>query len=172
MIREHCRSPSAVRCARYRQTQWEGVLNAGEAPNDWMIWLAHMRSVERDRNTGTSGFVDDEFYRSVNRFMDRHGAPVEVRNVLACYRALAAWDFAEASRTADALVLPTVNGQQWIAPDELLDGGVLAKLRLGDLEGATQFYDLLAPKRRRDSEDLRSRLVEAYLGASLNGNRD
>lgn len=157
-------APRALAPAAQRQAQWEGILNGG-APRDWRVWLDNFRVIERDRHGGTSGFVDQAWYSSVQRFLDRHHAPAEARNVVAFYRALAGWEFRTAARAADSLAPTVLAGRDWIAPDELLEGGVVAKLLAGDLAGATELHQLLAPKRRRWSGDLRVRLLEAYLAA-------
>ena len=155
--------PAALKPAVYRRNQWEAVLAADSAPNDWRLWLQNFRIVERDLHAGTAGFADETFYRSAYRFIDRHDAPAPVRNVVAFLHGLSSWDFERASRAADMLLQDAVDNQDWIPPDELLDGAVVAKLRSGDGQGAKAFHDALSPRRRRSPGDLRTRLLKAYL---------
>ena len=55
--------------------------------------------------------------------------------------------------------------------DDFLDGAVIAKLKVGDVEGAQRFFDELAPRRLRSAGDLRSVLIRSYLGV-FRGNID
>jgi hypothetical protein len=78
---------------------------------------------------------------------------------------VAAWDFATAAAAADRLAPKVAEGGTWVDPDELAEGGVVAKLRLGDAAGARRLALLLAARRRRAGE-LPGRLMDAYLAAA------
>jgi predicted membrane-bound spermidine synthase len=152
-----------VQRARYRLAQWQALLAGGEPPADWMTWLANFNVVDRDRNTGTAGYVDEELYGAAFAFMDRHEAPPLVRQVLTFRRALAGWDFPQAAQAAWALLEGGAHRAGLIGSDDLLDGGVTAMLLSGDLERARLFYRVLVTARQRSPDDVRSRLVAAYL---------
>ena len=157
--------PTDFRDAIHRHEQWQNALRADRAPGDWRSWVGTTLAVEDVLGRGTAGVADGEFFASVGQFLDRHDAPQIVRDAIAFRRGLAAWDFAEVSRAADALLPGALGGAGWIPVDELVDGGVVAKLLLDDVDGAERFFEALAPYRRRSLVDLRSPLLRAYLDA-------
>ncbi len=118
---------------------------------------------------GTAGIVDEEFYGRITRFMERHKAPAEVREAVAFLHGLAAWDFAAASHAADGLLTPASRGESWIPVDQLREGAVVAKLRMGDVTGARRYFNALASHSERKLEDLRTRLLDAFLDAAEAG---
>ena len=132
-------------------------------PNSWRAWLALFEETERILNGGAQGVADEELYGSVNRYLERHDAPPPVRNVVAFYHGLAAWDFSQAAAAADRLVPEFRRGRFWIAPDELRDGAVVARLKLGDVAGARRLFRALAPVSLRPRRHLHSMLLEAHL---------
>ncbi len=85
------------------------------------------------------------------------------REAIAFRYGIAAWDFEKASRATDALMQSVVDNEGWIFPDEVLFGGVVAKLRLRDFEGAMSVWEQLRPLVRPDGFDLRLELLESYL---------
>lgn len=151
----------------FRHRAWDRILEDDVPPPSWQVWLANFRAIERDRDGGTAGYHDPSLYRSAERYLDRHQAPAPVRDALAFYRGLAAWDFSTAAAAAERLAPMVAEGRMWVDPDELAEGGVVAKLRAGDVAGARQLALLLAARRRRAGE-LSGRLVDAYL-ATANG---
>ena len=90
--------------------------------------------------------------------MTRHRAPAPVRDVVKFRRALASWDFAEASAAGERLM-----GPRWIGADELRDGLVILRLHLRDVTGARQALDSLFRFSRRPVTDVRSQLLSAYV---------
>ncbi|HEU4566274.1 MAG TPA: fused MFS/spermidine synthase [Gemmatimonadaceae bacterium] len=155
-----------LRIALQRQWALHASLAAGTPPRDWRLWLNSVLTTERDIHGGTAGVADGAFYDAVQGFAARHGAPPEVRDALAFWRALAEWDFPAAARLADALV-PAAQGRlPWIAPDDLRDGAVVARLRTGDIAGARRIFTELAPRSERAATNLRTRLLEAYIRAA------
>ncbi len=157
--------PRAVAEARHRLAQWRALLADDRPPADWSVWLTNLREVDQDLHAGTAGYTDEEFFRSAFAFMDRHGAPEVVRNVVRFRHGLTRWDFEEAARAARPLLEAQAHRNGYIRGDELLDGGVIALLRTGDVGGAERFYGELIPSRARSVGDLRSRLLTAYLVA-------
>jgi hypothetical protein len=78
---------------------------------------------------------------------------------------LARWDFAAVASAAERLLQPISEGQAWMEADQFRDGVVIAKLFLGDVAGARQYFEALASHVGRSARDLRSRLLNAYLQA-------
>jgi hypothetical protein len=148
----------------YLWEQW--LANRDRAPSNWELWADQVNQVERLRNGGTAGVADDAFYADVTRAMDRFGAPAQVRDVVAFRRDLAAWRFTDAAAAADRLLPVALREHRWITADELRDGAVFAKLNSGDLMGARQVLDTLAPFSVRKAGDLRSRLLTAYVNSA------
>ncbi len=160
--------PPGLDAVLFRHRAWERMLADDIPPGSWQVWLANFRAIDRERNGGTAGFDDAGFYQSAQRYLQRHAAPAEVRDVVAFYQGLAAWDFAAAAAAAVRLAPKVAAGGAWIDPDELTEGAVVAKLRTGDLAGARRLRALLAPRRRAAGE-LPGRLVDAYLDGVANG---
>src|SRR5262249_48277389 len=77
--------------------------------------------------------------------------------------ALARWDFASAAVLTDRLLPEARAGRSWVPPRVLLDGGVVAKLRQGDVEGAKAVRDALTAQSGRPPTDVRRLLVDAYI---------
>ena len=102
-------------------------------------------------------------YATTMRFIDRHQGPGTARDVVSFRHGIAAWDFAQAAKAADRLLPVIRRERRWISGDELRDGGVMAKLQIGDVAGARQMYDSLASLSTRPVGDLRSRLLAAYV---------
>jgi hypothetical protein len=122
-----------------------------------------MDEIEQDVAGGMAGVVDTAFYEGVTRFLDRHQAPKAVRDVVAFRYAIGTWDFAAADRATIALLPGVQSGAGWLPADELRDGGVVARLRLGDIAGARTLFEALRPLSRRPAGDLRSYLLESYV---------
>jgi hypothetical protein len=154
------------RSAVYRWRQWQASVAANQAPGNWELWLDQANSIDRLRNGGTAGVADEEFYTSLNRVMERYGAPQVVRDVVAFRHAIAAWRFAEAVEAGERL-LPVVTAEhRWIGADELRDGLVMAKLHQRDVTGAQRRLYGLARFSTRPPGDIRSQLLEAYVTAA------
>lgn len=157
--------PGRLAGAEYRRAQWRAMLRDPAPPSAWAIWLDNFRLVSSDLHGGTKGYADAAFYREAERYLARHDAPARVRQAEAFDRALAAWDFATASRMADSLLPIVTEGTNLLGVDYLMDGAVAAKLLLGDAAGATRVREALGALPRRSATDLRSRLLDAYLDA-------
>ena len=79
---------------------------------------------------------------------------------------LGAWDWREAADAADSLVAERKRGAVWVTPALLLDGGVVSALRLGDAPRARRFLSTLGASTGRGSDDLRTRLLPAWVDAA------
>jgi predicted membrane-bound spermidine synthase len=153
--------------ALYRERAWAAELTAAEPPGNWRVWIQRMADIERDRYGGTSGYADPAFYAPIYRFLDRHRAPPEVRAVVEFRQAVLGWDFARAARVAEPLVAAALDRRSWMPPDELRDGVVIARLATGDVTGARQAFEALAPLSRRPPGDFRTALLAAYVEKGL-----
>ena len=149
--------------AAYQTDHWRARLNDGRAPGSWQLWLNEMWRVNRYWSGGLAGVADTAFFRSAQRYADRFDAPQAVKDVVAFRHALAAWDFPAAAGASDRLLPVVVKENQWISGDELRDGAVMAKLHLGDAAGARVALDSLRRFSSRSADDLRSRMLEAYV---------
>jgi len=148
--------------ALFQWRQWQVMAASAQAPSDWELWLQQASGMDRMRNGGTAGVVDEELYRDMIRFMDRHNAPQPVRDVVAFRKGVAGWDFATAAAAAERLI-PLAKKGRWIPVDELRDGLVMARLHLRDVKGAREAMDSLSSLSRRPVSDLRTQLLSAYL---------
>ncbi len=151
--------------ALYRYRVWQAELATAQPPGDWRVWIQRMADVDRDLNGGTEGYADEAFYQAVSKFLDRTKAPAEVRSVVTFRHGISAWDFAEAVKAAEPLVAAALDKKAWMPSDELRDGLVVARLRLGDAEGARRTFEALAPLSRRRAGDFRTALLASYIDA-------
>jgi hypothetical protein len=119
--------------------------------------------VERDIHGGTAGVADERYYASLASFMNRTHAPAAARQPIAFRHALATWDFASAAALADSMTPSALRYDCWEQADELREGGMVAKLELGDVLGARQLWVTLAPVATRSPDALRSLLLDSYL---------
>ena len=153
-----------VRDARQRQWELESTLAGNVPPPDWKRWTQSALDVERYTHAGSAGTIDERFYSSLDAFMTRMHAPAEARQSIGLRRALSSWDFKAASAYADSLAPQAIVLDAWMGVDEIREGGMVAKLKLGDPIGARRFWVALAPVATRPPEALRSLLLDAYLG--------
>ena len=149
--------------AAYQTDHWRARLSDGRAPGSWQLWLNEMWRVNRFWSGGMAGVADTAFFHSARQYADRFGAPQAVKDVVAFRQALATWDFPAAAGTSDRLLPAVVQGSQWISADELRDGAVMAKLHVGDAAGARAALDSLRRFSTRNPDDLRSRMLDAYV---------
>lgn len=154
------------RQAIYQSDMWQAMLAANQAPSNWELWLEQVNSVDRLRSGAAAGTPDEQFYATLDRFMDRHKAPPPVRDVVAFRHAIAGWDFAEAAAAGERLLPVALKEYRWVAADELRDGLVFARLHLGDATGAREALDTLATFSTRSRGDLRSLLLTAYVNTA------
>jgi hypothetical protein len=122
-----------------------------------------MREADEVRSGGAAGVVDTALYADAQKYMDAHHAPDAARATIAFLHGMASWDFAEVSRAASVLIPLARTGDLWLPADELREGTVVARLKLGDRIGAKQAMDDLASKTERDVNDVRVQLLNAYV---------
>jgi hypothetical protein len=125
-----------------------------------------MATVDRYRGGSTAGVEGDPQYAEEVRFIERHQAPEAVREVVAFRHAVNTWDFARAAAAADRLLPLALRQHEWITPDELRDGAVMANLHIGRVGVARRMLDTLAPYSGRRPGDLRNQLLTAYVASA------
>jgi predicted membrane-bound spermidine synthase len=149
---------AAWRLARLRVWMAEGL-----PPTSWPLWVQEALQVEGDLHGGTAAVADDGFYAAVRAYCDRAGCPDDARAAFAFSEALARGDWPAARAAVAPLAVSAARRDHWVDPDLLRDGAVVAALRTGDARQARAWFDLLTPVARRPSEDLRTRLLEAWI---------
>jgi predicted membrane-bound spermidine synthase len=155
-----------VQQAIFQWQSWQGLAASSQAPSDWEMWLDQAKRVDYFRNSGLAGTVDEQFYGSMYRVLDRHRAPAQVRDVVQFRHGIAGWNFAQAAEAGARLMPRASDPRPLILGDELRDGLVLARLHLRDVAGARQALDSLARFSRRSPTDLRSQLLRSYVTAA------
>ncbi|MBC7789887.1 MAG: fused MFS/spermidine synthase [Anaerolineae bacterium] len=150
------------------QNRWRlrSLSQASRPPVDWKLWLNDVVEVEHAIHGGTAGVIDADFYREVTTFAERLGAPPGVKDALRFMRATGEWDFAAASSAADALLPAAMKGESYMDVDDLRDGAVVAKLRMGDPVAARRYFISLARRSGRSPDHLRNRVLVAYMSAA------
>ncbi len=160
-------SPEPLEVARRdrlsRYQLWKQSLDAPTAPLDWLASTHHALAMEELVNGGTAGAIDEGLFDAITRFHEKHDAPVEARAAIRFRHALATWNLAEAASVAQVLVPSAFRGVHWISPDELCNGIVISLLLLGQPDVARDLYGKLSPLLSTQSDDVRRRLLEAYL---------
>lgn len=157
------RGGPATTAAAERVRAFQESIAGGSWPVDWRVWVRNFADVSALIHGGMTGVADRSFFAAVQRYVDRAVAPIQARASVAFVRGMAEWNFGEAAIASDVLVASARQGDLWLDPDMLRDGAVLAKLKVGDVVGARDAYVILAPASARDSTDLRSQLLRAYI---------
>ncbi len=158
-----------TRDAVYRRAAYEAVLATRRAPADWRRFIAQALECEADLHGGTAGVADSAFYARTFAYVQVAGAPPEALAALHFVHGLAAYDWAEANMAGRALREDAARGDRWVDAELLLDGGVVAALRSGDVAGARQALTQLVPLVRRRAEDVRDGVLEAWVRAAERG---
>ena len=163
---EDTASGTEVGAALVRRAKLEDIMASGRAPVDWHAWMSDALRVSNDLHGGTAGVVDEHFYGEVFAYLAAHHAPPLARQSFAFQRALWSYEFAAASALADTLAPDVVAGGTWYPADDLRDGGTIAKLALGDVDGARAYWVALQPRSKRRPDSVRSLLIGAYVIAA------
>jgi spermidine synthase len=142
---------------------WQSMASSAGPPVNWEMWIRQAARADYLRNSGTAGFVDQQFYTGLQQFMDKHEAPAAVRDIVQFRHGLASWDFGEAATAGERMLSLVGTEALWISPDELRDGLVFARLHLRDVAGARRAFDGLFRFSSRPATDARSQLLMSYV---------
>jgi hypothetical protein len=147
-----------------RRRSFDALISARTPPPDWHRWVTLLFAVDRDFHGGSPGSLDTTFYRPIDGFLNRVGAPPGVRQSVQFLKAADGWDFEAVQRIGDELVRNVKDGEVWISVDYLRDATVIAHLKRGDVAGARVAFSALLPLVSRGAaSDLRTRLLRAHI---------
>ncbi|HZI42166.1 MAG TPA: hypothetical protein VFD67_10700, partial [Gemmatimonadaceae bacterium] len=147
---------------RIRLDNMERLLAGSKPPADWRLWVEDMRESERLVHGGTSGAVDEPFYARLRAYTARANAPGPARAAIDFLHGLASWNFAEASRAGQTLIdAKRLDAIDWLPISLVRNGVVVARIQLGDFEGARAAFK--AYSRNVDVDAFTARVLAAYL---------
>jgi predicted membrane-bound spermidine synthase len=118
-------------------------LNLESPPPDWRRFMLLAVGVEGQIHGGTAGVADSLFYGRLFQYLRAQDAPLEARAVGDFLFGVAAWDHERTVMAQDILLAASARGEDWIPRHQLLEGGALAWMALGDLAGAREALSLL-----------------------------
>ena len=147
------------------------MVASGVAPVDWHVWVDAVREAEETRSGGRSGIADTSFYVDVARALATQSPPAEVRATVEFLHGLAAHDFPRVSRASLPLIDAARRGIDWLPPDLLRDGTVVAALKTGDVRHARGAMVVLTPRTARSRNDVRGQLLSAWIRAAEGNKR-
>jgi spermidine synthase len=153
-----------VQLSAWEVRQFEAILAAGRAPNDWRFWSNTLAFVDASLHGASLGTVDEAFYGRVRTFLTRANAPEGARAAVEFLHALGTLDFAKAAEQTVLLEREQRASRPWVDPAVLRTAGVVARLKVGDEPGAERLLDLLAGADA--NSDARMLLLKAYLRAA------
>jgi hypothetical protein len=147
---------------RVQLDELERLVRGSAAPADWRVWVEQMRQSERLVHGGTEGVADESFYEQLRVYTGRANAPAAARAAIAFLHGLASWDFNEASHAGQALIDARVRDTvDWLPISLVRNGVVVARIQLGDFDGARAA--LRAYSRNLDTDPFTARVLAAYL---------
>jgi hypothetical protein len=160
---------SLTRAAEARSLNFQLGLVTPMPPRNWSDWIGEFMQVESDLQGGTSGSADEAFYRVVRAYLARVKAPSPVTAVVDFRHGLAAWDFAEAARASDTLVARLEGGESWMPIEPLRRGAAVARLAMGDVQGAGRLFS--SQTMLGGEWTVLDRVLQAYIMDRLTGGR-
>ena len=161
---------SGFQSSRYNYDLWRGMLLREGQPSDWRTWLSHFRAIASERSGGMAGVPDDPLYERALEYVEDRDAPDIVRLAILYQQAIATWDFADASRILNSILTESVNQSwsvyrliEWIPVTMLVEGGVVAKLKVGDRTGARDIFAAFESSYTAGPNHLNRLLLESLL---------
>jgi len=140
----------------------ERRLGGSVPPADWKLFVEDVRESEALLHAGTAGVADEAFYARLRAYTQRTAAPDAVRAAIDFLHGLAAWDWAEASRTGERLVAARERDNvDWLPASFTRNGLVVARIQLGDFGGARAAFKAYA--RNVSDDEFTARVLAAYL---------
>lgn len=156
---------SVVRATASRVSAFSRQIEDSRAPDDWKNWLLDFKTVEFDLHGGAAGEADEIFYDAVRAYLRRANAPAGVVEVVDFHHGIAAWNWAEAAQAGDSLIVHRAEGELWLPAEFIRRGTVVAKLKLGDVNGAARVFTSLATL--GGAWSLPDEILEAYVKKAL-----
>lgn len=150
----------------YRVRRLDQVLAMPGEPASWEAWTEDALGVVRALHAGLDGAIHGELFDRLDAYVEARDAPSGPRAAVELVRGIEARDWSAVAGAADLLAGELEGGAAWVPPELLLDAGVCAMVATGDAEGARRHLEEVGPRVRRSSEDLRSRLLRAYVEAA------
>jgi spermidine synthase len=156
-----------VRRLRMAEASLAALRATTMAPPHWEAWLADVLRADDARHGGSAGVADSAWYDALLTYTAQQGAPERVDHMLRFLRAARSWDWPAVITHGERLVaLGTVRPVAPVPTDLLRDALVVAYLRTGDVATARRVHDLLGKGSGRPADDLRVRLLAAWVAAS------
>jgi hypothetical protein len=148
--------------ARVRLDLLNRVLAGTTPPADWRLWVEDVRESERLLHGGTAGVADESFYARLRAYEERVKAPTPARAAVEYLHGLATWSFADASRAGQTLIDARLHDHvDWLPVSLVRNGVVVARIQLGDFEGARAAFKAYADN--ADEDAFTARILAAYL---------
>ena len=151
------------RAAAERARGVSRMLASGATPVDWHVWVDALREAEATRAGGSNGIADTSLYTAATRALAAQSPPEEVRASVDFLHGLASHDFLRVTRASLPLIESARRGVDWLPPDLLRDGTVVAALKSGDVRHARRAMVVLTPRSARSRNDVRGQLLTAWI---------
>lgn len=139
------------------------LLAANKPPIDWQTFFRLASEVESDLHSGTMGWVDEPFHLSVAHYLEAHRAPADARAAWRFLRDMSAYDWPAAAHDAEIVYHARKIERAWLNNDMFRDAAVTALLKVGNVEMARTVFVGMTQYVTRKPEELRVRLLDAYL---------
>jgi hypothetical protein len=152
-----------MRAVRFGYVRFMQSLESTQPPTDWRLWTREAVKAEDLVHAGTAGVADDRFYAAVRAYLERAGAPEQARASIEFVHALAIHDWAGARAASPPLLTAASRGEEWIPPELLRNGLVVAHLAANDARAAREAFARLAPLVPRGGAELRTTLLDAWI---------
>jgi hypothetical protein len=106
--------------------------------------------------------ADEPFYARLHAFEERTNAPASARAAVDFLHGLASWNFTEVSRAGQTLIGARLQDRvDWLPISLVRNGIVVARIQLGDFEGARAAFKAYA--NNADEDPFTARVLAAYL---------
>jgi len=142
---------------------WIMALGGPRPVAGWPIWTRGFWATFNAWHAGSRGFADPVLLAAVHGFLDRQQAPAAVRAAVLFREHLARREWAQAAMQAGPLLTEAQRRRYWVDPAALQEGATLALLGAGLPDSALAVFRLMREHAGRAPDDLRGRLLQAYV---------
>lgn len=149
--------------ARIRDERLRMWMNSGRAPADWFTWFTELVASEDDWHHGSMGVVDSAWYNTVIAYMREQGAPLDGISAVRMLQAVATYDWVGAAREVEVQIDARARGRNWIPSQIFYESAIVARLKVLDIAGARALLARMASATDLADDDLRMRLLDAYV---------